>query len=181
MRSTLQTWMRRLGGTALIALVVLAPTAAFAQEESRPSFAASTFKDVILDPTTYAPAVIAYDATIRDWNSSQLFFNRGYFEHNERFTISGRPNDLPVSYGEGRQRILSDAVTNLEMSLVNNVGSRLFERALLNRMPTHPKLVRAVGWIERSVFASYMSYRLSAEHYRQAADNGRRAQELGYR
>jgi hypothetical protein len=181
MLNRLQRWTRRSSAGVLITLIVVAPTAAFAQEERRPSLAVSTLKGVVLDPTTFAPAVIAYDATMRDWNSSQLFFSRGYFEHNERFTISGRPNDLPVSYGDGRQRILSDAVVILEMSLANNLGSRLFERALLDRFPTHPKVVRAIGWLERSVFASYMSYRLSAAHYRQAADNERRARELGYR
>lgn len=181
MLSRLQRWTRNSSAGVLITLIVVAPTAAFAQEESRPSLAVSTLKGVILDPTTYAPAVIAYDATMRDWNSSQLFFHRGYFEHNERFTISGRPNDLPVSYGDGRQRILSDAMVTLEISLAHNVGSRLLEQALRDRFPTHPKVVRAVGWIERSVFASYMSYRLSAAHYRQAGLNERRARELGYR
>jgi hypothetical protein len=33
-------------------------------------------------------------------------------ELNPRFTISGLPNDVPVSYSEGRRRILSDAVGN---------------------------------------------------------------------
>ena len=165
----------------LIAATVALPLRVSAQTADQPSFLGDTFKRVILDPTTYAPAAIAYDATMRDWNSSQPFFLNGYFEHNERFTLSGLPNDRPVSYAVGRQRILSDALVNLEMSLVNNVADQMFERMLLDRFPQHRKLVRTMGWIERGAFASFMSYHLSAAHYRQAADNESRARTMGYR
>ena len=165
----------------LVALMILLPLRASAQNPDQSSFLADTFKRVILDPTTYAPAAIAYDATMRDWNTSQPFFNNGFFEHNERFTVSGLPNDRPVSYGVGRQRILSDALINLQMSLANNVADQVFERMLLDRFPTHRKLVRTLGWIERSAFASYMSYRLSAAHFRQAAANEAYAQQMGFK
>ena len=39
----------------------------------------------------------------------------------------------------------------------------------------------ALGWIERISFGAYMSYALSADHYRQAQANALRAQQLGYR
>jgi len=158
---------------------ILFPTTVSAQEQ--PSLLGDTVKKVVLDPTTYAPAIIAYDATMRDWNSSQPFFRNGYVEHNERFTRTGLPNDLPISYEAGQSRILSDALVTLEISVVNNVADRLFERMLLTRFPDHPKLVRALGWVERGAFASYMSYSLSARHYRQAAANTQRAQQLGFR
>ena len=138
-------------------------------------------KSVIFDPTTYAPAIIAYDATMRDWNTSQPFFRAGYVEHNERFTLTGRPNDLPMSYEDGQRRILTDALVNLQMSIVNNVADRLFERMLLSRFPEHRKVVKTLGWIERATFASYMSYQLSAQHYRQANSNAQRAQQMGLR
>jgi hypothetical protein len=157
----------------------LVPATVWAQE--RPSPVTDTFKRVVLDPTTYAPAIIAYDATMRDWNTSQPFFRNGYMERNERFTLTGRPNDVPISYTAGRNRILSDAFLNLEMSVVNNVADQVFERMLLTRFPEHRKLVRTLGWIERSAFASSMAYMLSAQHYQQASLNQTRAQQMGIR
>jgi hypothetical protein len=167
--------------TALAIAVVLVPAYASAQETNGGSAAGSIFKRVVFDPTTYAPAVIAYDATMRDWNTSQPFFRNGYFERNERFTLSGLPNDRPVSYDVGRQRILSDAFVNLQLSLANNVADQMFERMLFDRFPTHGKLVRTLGWIERGAFASYISYRQSSAHYRQAAANLAYAQQMGFR
>jgi hypothetical protein len=158
---------------------ILFPLTVSAQEQ--PSLLGDTVKRVIFDPTTYAPAIIAYDGTMRDWNTSQPFFRNGYMERNERFTLTGLPNDLPVSYEVGRNRIFTDALVNLEMSVVNNVADQLFERMLMTRFPEHRKLVRALGWVERGAFASYMSYQLSAQHYRQAAANGQRAQQMGFR
>jgi hypothetical protein len=158
---------------------ILLPLTVSAQEQ--PSLLGGTVKRVIFDPTTYAPAIIAYDGTMRDWSTSQPFFRNGYVERNERFTLTGRPNDMPVSYEVGRNRILNDALLTLQMSIVNNVADQLFERALITRYPEHRKLVRVLGWIERGAFASYMSYQLSAKHYRQAAANAQRAQQMGFR
>jgi len=182
MLSKLQLGARQSTVWVLATLMFLLPLRASAQTpEQQPSFLGDAFKRVILDPTTYAPAVIAYDATMRDWNSSQPFFRNGYFERNERFTVSGLPNDRPVSYDVGRQRILSDAFVNLQLSLANNVADQLFERMLLDRLPTHRKLVRTLGWLERGAFASYLSYRQSAAHYRQAAANLAYAQQMGFK
>jgi hypothetical protein len=158
---------------------ILLPLPVSAQEQRSPI--GDTVKRVIFDPTTYAPAIIAYDATMRDWNTSQPFFRAGYMEHNERFTLTGRPNDVPMSYGDGQRRILTDALMNLQLSVVNNVADQVFERMLMTSFPEHRKLVRTLGWIERVTFASYMSYQLSARHYRQAAWNTERAQQLGLR
>lgn len=108
---------------------VLASSQAFAQDGDQPSFFSSVVKRVALDPTTYAPSIIAYDATMRDWDSSQPFFQNGlYVERNARFTVSGRPNDVAVDYATGKQLILKDAIGNFEMSLVNNVANALFEQ-----------------------------------------------------
>ena len=162
----------------VVALTILLPLPVSAQEQ--PSLFGDTFQRVILDPTTYAPAAIAYDGTMRDWNTSQPFFRNGYYERNERFTVSGLPNDRPVSYEAGRRLILSDALVTLQMSLANNVADQLFERMLVDRFPNHRKLVRTLGWIERGTFASYMSYYLSARHYRQAGANQALAQQMGF-
>src|SRR5437867_9018801 len=112
-------WTRQVV-TSLAISIVMMPAYASAQESGGGSAVGDIFKRVVFDPTTYAPAVIAYDATMRDWNTSQPFFRNGYFEGNERFTLSGVPNDRPVSYVVGRQRILSDAFLNMQMSLANN-------------------------------------------------------------
>ena len=162
---------------ALIGILIPLPVSA--QEQHSPI--GDTVKSVIFDPTTYAPAIIAYDATMRDWNTSQPFFRAGFVEHNERFTLTGRPNDVPMSYADGQRRILTDALVNLQMSVVNNVADQLFERMLLSRFPEHRKLVKTLGWIERVSFASYMSYQLSAQHDRQAGMNAQRAQQMGLR
>ena len=166
---------------ALAIAAVLVPAYASAQESNSGSAIGSIFKRVVFDPTTYAPAVIAYDGTMRDWNTSQPFFRHGYYERNERFTLSGLPNDRPVSYEVGQRRILNDAFVTLEMSLINNVSSQVFERILIDRFPQRRKLVRTLGWIERSAFASFMAYHLSSQHYRQAAANQAYAQQMGFR
>ena len=175
---------RAKGGAAIGLLVTLAGSlglaaTAVAQEAPRVS-AMGVLKQVAFDPTTYAPAVLEYDATMRDWNTSQIFFARGFREHNERFTVSGRPNDHPVTYEEGRRLILRDVLVTLQTSAVNNVSGRIIERFLSGHYPHHRRMVKTVGWIERVAVASYLSYRLSAAHYRQARDNDRRATALGF-
>ena len=96
--------------------------------------------------------MIAYDATMRDWKTSQPFFRNGFMEHNSRFTVSGRANDVPLSYGAGQRRILADAATDVGMSALNNFTGRVFERMLIERYPEHRKIVKAAGWIERISF-----------------------------
>jgi hypothetical protein len=138
-----------------------------------------TTRQLLLDPTTYAPAIISYEATKLDWDTSQVFFRNGFVEANARFTIDGQPYSTPVSYGRGDHKILMDTLGILGGSMANNFVERSMEQVLLERYPDHPKLVKAIGWIERSVFASYWSYRLSAEHFRQWKWNERQAAALG--
>lgn len=184
-----QLWAGRLGrGASLVVFVATllwSPVHTFAQStgetERHSSFLADVTKRVVLDPTTYAPALIGYDSTMRDWNSSQPFFRNGFVEHNARFTISGRPDDMALAYGVGRRRILSDALVTLETSAVNNITDSIFERVLAERYPNHRRLIRVMGWIEKGTFASYMSYRLSAAHYRQWQQNEAMSRQLGLR
>jgi hypothetical protein len=152
-----------------------------AQNAERPSFAGEITKQVLFDPTTYAPAIIAYDATIRDWNTSQPFFRNGFLERNPRYTISGFPYDRPLSYDDGHRRIAVDALSNFGSSVVHNATERALERMLIKRYPDRHKLVRTLGWIERAAFGVTMSYVLSSAHYHQAELNQARAGELGLR
>jgi hypothetical protein len=168
----------------VIALCCLSSTT-WAQESEQSSAPGSSFlwdatKHTIFDPTTYAPAAFGYDATLRDWKTSQVLFRHGFLEHNPRFTISGLPNDVPVSYSEGNRRILSDGLTNLGLSFMSNFTSRIVERALMERYPEHRKLVKTLGWVQRIGLGAYMSYLLSSEHYRQATINGEVARQMGY-
>ena len=182
-------WRSRLPiACSLLAAMLLAwPTSAAAQEQSpdedaqRSSFLLDTAKAVAFDHTTYAPAFLYYGSTRLDWSSSQVFFRHGILEHNERFTISGRPDDVPISYGAGNRMILMDTLTILQMSAVNNVTNNLIERVLIARYPRHRQLLRTLGWIERTGFASYWSYRLTAGHYRQWRANERGARQLGFK
>jgi hypothetical protein len=166
----------------LVVMVVLTVLVTSARAQEQPSIAAAAkdvAKRVVLDPTTYAPAVIAYDATMRDWNSSQVFFANGFVERNPRFTFSGRPYDVPVSYGAGRQRILGDAFKTFQVSLIHNVTENIIEHTLVTRYPERRKLFRVLGWVERGAVGSYLTYMLSSQHYRQWRFNELEAVRLG--
>jgi hypothetical protein len=138
-----------------------------------------TTKQIMLDPTTYAPAAIAYESTKLDWDTSQVFFRNGYVEGNSRFTIDGQPNSTPMPYGRGDRKIMMDTLQILGGSMAHNFVERSMEQVLLEKYPDHPKLVKTLGWIERSVFASYWSYRLSSAHFRQWNWNKQQAAALG--
>ena len=64
------------------------------------------FTRVAKDPTTYALPPIIYTAHRLDWDSSQKLFAHGYVEANPDFTVTGRVNDVPISYAAGKRRIL---------------------------------------------------------------------------
>jgi hypothetical protein len=163
------------------ALLVLVSVPALAQEPDRAPIAPGVIKDVLLDPTTYVPALVGWKATRLDWDSSQVFFQNGSFEQNPHFTLSGIGGTPALAYGVGNRQILMDAIANLQMSALNNVSMRLVERLLIPRHPTHGKLIRAIGWVERSALASYLTYEMSAGHFRQWQQNDRQAGEFGYR
>src|ERR1051325_9420619 len=143
---TRQQFSLRLAATMVtfVALILASAPVAFAQEGKQSSPVADVIKGVVFDPTTYAPAAIGYDATMRDWNTSQPFFRNGFVEHNARFTVSGLPDDQAVSYTVGRQRILRDAAAVLGVSAAQNLTSRLVEHALLRRYPEHRTAVKVI-------------------------------------
>jgi hypothetical protein len=178
-----QHTLRRFAISAIVALLTVGNAGlGFAQENSRDSSAiADVIKGVVFDPTTYAPALISYDATMRDWNTSQPFFQNGYVERNARFTLTGLSNDRPVSYQIGRNQIMRDTLTTFGVSVIQNTTSRIVEQALMAKYPNHRKMVKTIGWIQRIGIASVMTYKLSAPHYRQAGINAQQAGELGFR
>jgi hypothetical protein len=73
----------------VVAMILVCVTSASAQDPVRPTPAVDIVKRVVLDPTTYAPAVISYEGHHLDWKSSQVFFQHGFLEHSAEFTLSG--------------------------------------------------------------------------------------------
>jgi len=165
----------------LAVLLLFSAASAIAQDRVERRFIADVITRVVLDPTTYAPAALAYDANMRDWRTSQPFFQHGFNESNARFTVSRLPNDVAVSYGAGQRIIRADTLESLKRSAINNLAEQLIERVLVNKYPNHRKFIRAVGLAQRISFASFKAYRLSAPHYRQAGQNEQLAEQLGFR
>jgi hypothetical protein len=140
--------------------------------ESRPLFS-ETFSRVFKDPTTYALPPIVYAAHRLDWDSSQKLFAYGYLEANPKFTLTGRVDDLPISHAAGNRRILRYSASMIGRSILNNSITAIVERRLIERHPEKRKLIRALGWIERSLVTAYWSYRLTHNQVAQWQDNER--------
>jgi hypothetical protein len=172
--------MRAIKRWMLLSMMILTPAIASAQADTDSNVFWDVTKAVVFDPTTYAPAALSYKSMKMDWDSSQTLFRNGWVEQNQRFTISGRPNDLPVSYAEGNKRIRQMALLHLQESLVNNTAANIFERVLTDKYPQHRKLFKVLSWTERIAFASYVSYMASANHFRQDGRNRQLAIQFGY-
>ena len=163
-----------------IALLVALASPASAQEQAPAPLLTGVVKAVILDPTTYAPAIVAWEATRLDWRSSQVFFQLGWTEHNARFTTSGLGDDTAIGYAAGNRKIAMDALANLRLSVVNNFSSRLVERLLIRRYPTRARSFVPSAGSSESRSRRYWTHRLSADHFRQWQENERRARQFGY-
>lgn len=170
--------MKRL---ALIAVMMLTPAIAAAQSETDSNVFWDVTKAVVFDPTTYAPATLSYTSMKLDWQSSQTLFRHGWMEQNHRFTVSGRPNDVPISFADGNKKIRTMALLHLQESIVNNAAANIFERVLAEKYPQHRKLFKVLSWVERIAFASYVSYAASANHFKQTERNRQLAIQYGYR
>jgi hypothetical protein len=158
----------------------LVPAEAVAQADAARPFAWDVARAVLVDPSTYAPALISYEAIRRDWKTSQILFANGWLEQNPRFTVSGNPNDVPVDYDEGTKRIRIAAFGVLQYSVVNNLSAQIVGRLLVARYPQRKRLIRTLSWVERIAFATVLTYRNSANHFRQASSNRGLAYEYGY-
>jgi hypothetical protein len=128
---------------------------------------------VLKDPTTYALPPIVYTAHRLDWDSSQKLFAHGYLEANPKFTLTGRIDDVPISYAAGNRRILRYSAATIGRSVLNNGICAVVERRLIDRAPHRRKLIRALGWIERGMVTAYWSYRLTHNQVGQWIDNER--------
>src|ERR1044072_2957744 len=149
------------------------------EQESKPNVVLDVARSVLLDPTTYVPATLSYTSQKMDWNTSQVLFRAGWLEHNHRFTVSGRPDDKPISFEAGNRQIQKAALLHLQESLVNNFAAQIFERALTEQHPEHRKLFKTLSWIERIGFSSYVGYLASVDHFRQVQRNQELARQYG--
>jgi len=165
----------------LLTIMILTPAVASAQADTDSNLFWDVTKAVVFDPTTYAPATLSYTSMKLDWNSSQPLFRNGWVEQNQRFTLSGRSNDVPVSFVDGNKQIRNMALMHLQESIVNNAATNIFERVLANKYPQHRTLFKILSWTERIAFASYVSYYASAQHFKQAERNRQLALQFGYR
>jgi len=173
--------MRAMKRLILLSMMVLTPAIASAQAETDTNLFWDVTKAVVFDPTTYAPATLSYTSMKLDWESSQPLFRHGWVEQNHRFTISGRPNDRPISFADGNDKIRNMALLHLQESIINNAAANVFERVLSEKYPQHRKLFKVLSWVERIAFASYVSYVASANHFKQAERNRQLAIQFGYR
>lgn len=165
----------------LIALAILfGPTIVSAQDDNR-NVVVDITKAVLLDPTTYAPAGLSYTSQRMDWNTSQALFSAGWLEHNYRYTVSGRPDDVPISFEAGNRQIRRDALAHLQESVVNNLAAQIFDRALAQKYPQHRKLFKTLSWVERISFSTYVGYLASVDHFKQVQRNQEMARQFGLR
>lgn len=155
----------------VFSLLFAAPWIASAQDEGRNNIVLDITKRVLFDPTTYAPAALSYTSQRMDWSSSQVLFNAGWMEHNSRFTVTGRPDDKPISYDAGNRQIRRDALAHFQESVVNNVSAAILEHALVQKYPEHRKMLKTLSWIERISFSTYVGYLASVDHFRQVQRN----------
>ncbi len=163
----------------LMLTVVFMPNVARAQDDGQSNIVLDVTKSVLFDPTTYAPAALSYTSQRMDWKTSQVLFNAGWVEHNSRFTLSGRPDDVPISFEAGKRQIRRDALAHLQESVVNNLSTQIFERALTQKFPEHRKLFKTLSWVERIAFSSYIGYLASVDHFKQVQRNQDMARKLG--
>ena len=163
----------------LLFLALFAPSIARAQDEGHSNVVLDLTKAVLFDPTTYAPATLSYTSQRMDWKTSQALFNAGWVEHNARFTVSGRPDDKPISFAAGNKQIRRDALAHLQESVVNNLSTQIFERVLAQKYPEHRKLFKVLGWVERISFSGYVSYMASVNHFQQVQRNQEMARKFG--
>ncbi len=173
--------MQAMARWLFLSIVILTPAVASAQSDTDTNPFWDITRSVVFDPTTYAPATLAYTSMTLDWESSQPLFRNGWVEQNRRFTMSGRPNDIPISFADGNKKIRHMALLHLQESIVNNAAANIFERVLANKYPQHRKLFKVLSWMERIAFASYVSYMASANHFKQAERNRQLAFQFGYR
>jgi hypothetical protein len=136
-------------------------------------------KNVAIDPTTYAPAIIFYHAEMRDWDTSQVLFKYDSRENNPDFTKSGIPGTEAISYEDGKKIIRQLTLINFMNAAAANTISQAVQQTLTEKFPNKRKLFRVLGWVQRGALSAAFTYMIAAPHYRQADRNTEVARRLG--
>lgn len=137
-------------------------------------------KEEISSATVYVPAGVFGASAVGDWASSQTFFEHGHGELNPRYSRKGFPAQRPMSFGDGNKVIVGDIVTSIGVSLVQNVAVDLTRDFLLRRYPRRGKLIRTLVWIEKTSFATWLTYWQSSQHFAQWQKNLAMADKAGW-
>lgn len=138
-------------------------------------------KKTFLDPTTYAPAGLYFTAAKLDWDSSRPFFIHGWKESNPNYTISGKPNDWPISHAAGnRKMIFRETLPLLGISALTNFGLNALEDIATHRDPKRKKFNKFIFTVTKIGLAGFSSYIWSKPNFHQWQKNRRIARELGY-
>jgi hypothetical protein len=164
-----------------LAALLLPSADAAAQDPPAPSSFGSIITTVVRDPSVYAPAAAKYASMQLDWTSSQIFFRHGFIERNKRFTVSGRWNDTPLSYGAGNRRVALHAGAMLGWWTAGNIAERTVEKILIDRFENRRKLVSVAGQAARFAGATFFTYSSSIGHLRQWRRNEQMARQLGFK
>jgi len=166
----------------VLACVALLWSAGASAQTKEPSPSVSAIiKSVARDPATFAPVALKYVAMRLDWESSQIFFQHGFVEHNSRYTISGLEDDLAVSHGTGRRRLAMDSLKLLTRTVPQNFAERATEALLIRRFPQHRTLFLVAGRAARIASASYLAYSWSRPNIGQWRRNERLAAQMGFK
>jgi hypothetical protein len=160
-------------------VVLLWPAAASAQTKEPSPSVSAIINTVARDPVTYAPVALKYVAMRLDWESSQIFFQHGFVEHNARYTVSGLEDDVAVSHGTGHRRLAMDSLRLFARTVPQNLAERATETLLIRRFPQHRKLFLVAGQAARIAGASYVAYSWSRPNIGQWRRNERLAAQMG--
>ena len=93
-------------------------------------------------------------------------------EQNSRFTISGRANDFPLPYADGKRRILAGRLAaNLGMSALNNAHRSRLRADADRTLSGHRKTSGPSGWVGAHFVRGLYVVLLSKTTIRQAGLN----------
>ena len=165
----------------ILAIALCSISSSASAQDSFKEIIKEATKKAAIDPTTYIPGTVSFVSQKLDWDSSQLFFERGFVEKNPVFTLSGKPYDIPVGYGQGMKRITIMSLKQVGLSYLNNAGAEIMGKFILKQNPEKKKLVRALIKAEKIAMAVAVSYYISEGHFKQWQLNNSMARQMTLR
>jgi len=136
-----------------------------------------------IDPTSHVAAVLYYPVSIKDWSSSQFFFTgESPSEINREFTVNGQVFGPPISYLDGRTKIVWQTVEVEALGYGINAVARVLENYALRYNP--PEEHRRIKWMFRGLrwgAEAYLTGFAVGGRLEQAHANEQLARSLGLR